>query len=64
LFNFRIQSPPTISSTRQLAAIMFNDIVGYTSLMGKDEKCIKGFYFNHSSSDELYQKKSVRDIFS
>jgi adenylate cyclase len=24
--------------TRQLAAIMFTDIVGYTSLMGNDEK--------------------------
>lgn len=29
-------------STRQLAAIMFTDIVGYTSLMGKDEE--KAFY--------------------
>lgn len=27
-----------MSSTRELAAIMFTDIVGYTSLMGKDEK--------------------------
>ncbi|HJS54865.1 MAG TPA: tetratricopeptide repeat protein [Chitinophagaceae bacterium] len=27
-----------MSSTRQLAAIMFTDIVGYTALMGKDEK--------------------------
>ncbi len=27
-----------MTSTRQLAAIMFTDIVGYTSLMGKDEK--------------------------
>jgi hypothetical protein len=25
-------------STRQLATIMFTDIVGYTALMGKDEK--------------------------
>ena len=25
-----------MSSTRQLAAIMFTDIVGYTALMGKD----------------------------
>jgi len=24
--------------TRQLAAIMFTDIVGYTALMGRDEK--------------------------
>ena len=27
-----------MSFTRQLAAIMFTDIVGYTTLMGKDEK--------------------------
>jgi adenylate cyclase len=27
-----------MSSTRQLSAIMFTDIVGYTSLMGNDEK--------------------------
>jgi adenylate cyclase len=27
-----------MSSTRQLAAIMFTDIVGYTALMGRDEK--------------------------
>jgi len=27
-----------MSSTRQLAAIMFTDIVGYTALMGKDEE--------------------------
>src|SRR6187402_1129602 len=30
-------------STRQLAAIMFTDIVGYTALMGKDEQ--KAFDF-------------------
>src|SRR5687767_7703734 len=27
-----------MSQTRQLAAIMFTDIVGYTALMGQDEK--------------------------
>ena len=27
-----------MSSTRQLAAIMFTDIVGYTALMGEDEE--------------------------
>ncbi len=27
-----------MSQSRQLAAIMFADIVGYTVLMGKDEK--------------------------
>ena len=32
-----------MSSSRQLAAIMFTDIVGYTSLMGNDEQ--KAFEF-------------------
>src|SRR6476659_7708851 len=32
-----------MSSTRQLAAIMFTDIVGYTALMGEDEE--KAFAF-------------------
>ncbi len=32
-----------MSSSRQLAAIMFTDIVGYTALMGKDEQ--KAFEF-------------------
>ena len=27
-----------MSQSRQLAAIMFTDIVGYTALMGEDEK--------------------------
>ena len=27
-----------MSTTRQLAAIMFTDIVGYTALMGNDEQ--------------------------
>ena len=27
-----------MSATRQLAAIMFTDIVGYTALMGRDEQ--------------------------
>jgi class 3 adenylate cyclase len=27
-----------MTQTRQLAAIMFTDIVGYTALMGNDEK--------------------------
>ena len=27
-----------MSQSRQLAAIMFTDIVGYTALMGKDEQ--------------------------
>src|SRR5579859_368362 len=28
---------PTTNSTRELAAIMFSDIVGYTAIMGRDE---------------------------
>ena len=31
-----------MTQTRQLAAIMFTDIVGYTALMGDDEE--KAFY--------------------
>jgi class 3 adenylate cyclase len=30
--------PVLISQSRQLAAIMFTDIVGYTALMGNDEQ--------------------------
>jgi class 3 adenylate cyclase len=30
-----------MSSSRQLAAIMFTDIVGYTALMGEDEQRAK-----------------------
>src|SRR5215467_3575446 len=29
---------PLVTSSRQLAAIMFTDIVGYTALMGEDEQ--------------------------
>jgi len=32
---------PTAAPTRELAAIMFSDIVGYTAMMGRDEQ--KGF---------------------
>jgi adenylate cyclase len=30
--------PPTSSPTRELAAIMFSDVVGYTAIMGRDEQ--------------------------
>jgi adenylate cyclase len=29
--------PPTTNPTRELAAIMFSDVVGYTAIMGRDE---------------------------
>ena len=34
----RTGDTPTPSQTRQLAAIMFTDIVGYTALMERDEQ--------------------------
>jgi class 3 adenylate cyclase len=38
-----------MSQTRQLAAIMFTDIVGYTAMMGKDEK--KAFELLHKNRE-------------
>ena len=38
-----------MSQTRQLAAIMFTDIVGYTALMGNDEQ--KAFELLNINSD-------------
>ncbi|MFN2438110.1 MAG: adenylate/guanylate cyclase domain-containing protein [Chitinophagaceae bacterium] len=38
-----------MSASRQLAAIMFTDIVGYTALMGKDEQ--KAFELLHKNRD-------------
>ena len=37
-FSYLSYSRSTMSQNRQLAAIMFTDIVGYTALMGKDEQ--------------------------
>src|SRR5678815_724976 len=36
--NFLLQSPCMPEQSRQLAAIMFTDIVGYTAFMGNDEQ--------------------------
>src|SRR6266403_206556 len=33
-----VQVESTASSTRELAAIMFSDVVGYTAIMGRDEE--------------------------
>jgi TolB-like protein/class 3 adenylate cyclase len=44
-----------MSSTRQLAAIMFTDIVGYTALMGKDEEKA----FNLLKSNREMQKPLI-----
>src|SRR4249919_2765725 len=38
-----------MSQTRQLAAIMFTDIVGYTAMMGNDEK--KAFELLHKNRE-------------
>jgi class 3 adenylate cyclase len=32
-----MSEPPTANPTRELAAIMFSDIAGYTLIMGRDE---------------------------
>ena len=37
-FNYLQYSLVIMSQSRQLAAIMFTDIVGYTALMGRDEQ--------------------------
>jgi len=33
-----MRNPADTNSTRELAAIMFSDIVGYTLIMGRDER--------------------------
>src|SRR5262245_8079461 len=42
-------------STRQLAAIMFTDIVGYTALMGKDEQKA----FDHLNKNRHIQRPII-----
>ena len=55
-----------MSSSRQLAAIMFTDIVGYTALMGKDEK--KAFDFLNKNRQiqkpiiEQYNGKWIKEL--
>ena len=46
-----------MSQSRQLAAIMFTDIVGYTALMGEDEKkAFELLYKNRQLQEPLIQK--------
>ena len=44
-----------MSQSRQLAAIMFTDIVGYTALMGNDEQ--KAFELLKKNRDEKHLKE-------
>lgn len=46
-----------MTSTRQLAAIMFTDIVGYTSMMGHDEK----YAFDLLRKNRLLQKPLIEN---
>jgi adenylate cyclase len=54
------------SSTRQLAAIMFTDVVGYTAMMGEDEdKAIHTLEKNraiHNQLIEQYQGRLLKEI--
>ena len=48
---------PIMSTARQLAAIMFTDIVGYTSLMGKDSaKALELIRINKDIQKPLVEK--------
>jgi class 3 adenylate cyclase/tetratricopeptide (TPR) repeat protein len=53
----------TMARNRQLAAIMFSDIVGYTALMGKDEdKAFSILNTNRSIHQEFIEKNHGRFI--
>ena len=45
-------------SSRQLAAIMFTDIVGYTAIMGEDEEKA----FELLEKNRLVQSQSLKNI--
>ena len=47
-----------MSQSRQLAAIMFTDIVGYTALMGKDEDAA----FKLLEQNRLLHKSIIQDF--
>ncbi len=54
-------------STRQLAAIMFTDIVGYTALMGEDEQKVfetqhKNINRNHSGYLKMLSAHGMRSL--
>ena len=48
-----------MSSTRQLAAIMFTDIVGYTALMGKhSNKALELIHISKELQKSLVEKQN------
>jgi len=49
-----------MSQSRQLAAIMFTDIVGYTALMGKDDqKAMQAGLLGVGAAVVLFQRSSL-----
>ena len=55
-----------MSQSRQLAAIMFTDIVGYTALMGdNEEKAFEIINTNreiHQTNIDLYNGKLIKEL--
>ena len=60
------KSKSHIDSSRKLAAVMFSDIVGYTSLMGRnEEKALKLLQANrqiHNTCIEKYNGKLIKEL--
>ena len=55
-----------MDSTRQLAAIMFTDIVGYTALMGEDEQNAFGLLIKNRQLQQplikLFNGKFIKEL--
>lgn len=55
-----------MSQTRQLAAIMFTDIVGYTALMGRDEakafEVLRKYRDNHKMLIKQFQGTWIKEL--